>query len=311
MGGVGTAIVDNSFAVFYNPAGLAFASGINFAGSFVKPFPFFEHTIHSLTALSFSFKGFGTLAISVNRFWKERQAITDETNEYIGVGKEKLNFFNSTHCEVKLSYATLLSKHASVGVSISKLHTKLSEIDAHAERRGGKAYTALFGAGLIFKNIFPKATWKPKRNHQSNLLQKYAAKCDDVGFSFGLSVLNAGPKITFIDYAQGDNPPTLVSMGLAYWPMSSPILTLLISTDFEKEIFESSSLDYIHLGNEFRLLNIFSIRTGYFLDTNKPKTSYFTFGGGIHFKYFSFNVARYKRSLLPTWHFDGTLSVEI
>ncbi|NIU08417.1 MAG: hypothetical protein GWN81_06050, partial [Phycisphaerae bacterium] len=107
MGGVGTAIVDNSFAVFYNPAGLAFANGINLAGSFVKPFPFFEHTIHSLTALSASFKGFGTLAISANRFWRERQAITDETGpEIIGVDEKKFNFFKSTHWEIKLSYAT-------------------------------------------------------------------------------------------------------------------------------------------------------------------------------------------------------------
>ena len=89
------------------------------------------------------------------------------------------------------------------------------------------------------------------------------------------------------------------------------MLTLLISTDLEKEIFASSALDHIRFGNEIRLLDLFSLRTGYVWDTNKPSTSYFTFGGGVHLKYFSFNVARYERALLPTWQVDGALSLEI
>jgi hypothetical protein len=32
---------------------------------------------------------------------------------------------------------------------------------------------------------------------------------------------------------------------------------------------------------------------------------------GFHTRYFSFNLARYKRTLLPSWQFDGTISLEI
>lgn len=312
IGGTGTAIVDNSFATFYNPAGLAFANGINFASSYVKPFAFFDHTVHSLSALSVSVEGFGTLALSANRFWRERQAITDETGPGIlGMEEEKFKFFTPIHWEAKLSYAILLSKHASIGLNVSLLRINLSRNVAYAKSEKGKTSTMMFGAGLMFKNILPNTTLKPGLNHRCNFLHKYAEKRKDAGLSLGFSILNAGNKITFIDDSQKDNPPTLASIGFAYWPISSPIVTLMISTDFEKEIFESSSLDYIHFGKEIRLLNIFSVRTGYFLDTDIPKTSYFTFGGGIHFKYFSFNVARYKRSLLPTWHFDGTIFMEI
>ena len=128
MGGAGTAITDNGFAVFYNPAGLAFAKGITAAGSFGKPYPFFKHTIHSLTALSFPLKGCGTLAISANRFWRERQVITSDYGPNgINVNGENLNFFKSTHWEAKLSYATLLNNHMSIGVNISFLRIKLSE----------------------------------------------------------------------------------------------------------------------------------------------------------------------------------------
>lgn len=312
MGGVGTAIVDNSFAVYYNPAGLGFSRGIGLLGSFVKPFSFFDNTIHSLSAISASIQDFGTFAISANRIWRERQAITDETGpDLLGIDGEEFNFLKSTHWEVKLSYATTITRNIAVGLNVSLLRIKLSNIGAGAERGDGKTYAALFGGGLLIKNIFPAATLKPKQTHQSNFLKRHADNRDYQGFSVGVSILNAGPKIAFIDNAQKDDPPTLVSLGLAYWPVSSDIYSLMLAADFEKQVFESSTLDYIHLGNEVRILNFFSGRTGYFLDTNEPHTSYFTFGGGIHFKYFSFNVARYKRSLLATWHFDGTISVEL
>ena len=168
----------------------------------------------------------------------------------------------------------------------------------------------LFGAGVLLRDILPEATWKPPLNHNSTFLNRYADARERSGLSVGFSLSNAGPSISFIDNAQKDNPPTLISIGTAYFPVSSPVFTLLFSIDFEKEIFESSPLDYLHLGDEITLFNIVSLRSGYFLDTNSPTTSYFTFGGGIHLKFFSFNIARYKRSLLPSWHFDGTISLE-
>ncbi len=311
LGGLGTAIVDNSFAVYYNPAGLAFSKGIDIVGSFVKPFSFFENTIHSLSAVSMSIKDYGTFAISANRFWRERQEITHNTPEIVGIDGEKFSFLKSTHWEAKLSYATLLNRNVSVGINISLLRIKLSNIGAGTELEGGKIYTAMFGGGLLIKNIFPKATLKLMHRHQSNFLMQHANNRDYQGISIGFAVLNVGSKIIFIDDAQKDNPPTLVSLGFAYWPVSSNIYSIMLSTDFEKQIFESSTLDYIHLGTEIRILHLFSVRTGYILDTSKPYTSYFSFGGGIHLKYFSINIARYKRSIVPTWHFDGTISVEI
>jgi len=309
MGGVGAALVDNSFAVYYNPAALAFSTGIDLIGSFVKPFSFFDNTIHSLSGISIPIKDFGTLAISANRFWRERQAITEETGpDMLGIDGEKFNFFKSTHWEVKLSYATLINKNLSVGLNLSLLRIKLADIGVGAERGVGKTNAALFGGGFLIKNIFPNTTFNPQQKQGGNFFGKNL----DIhqGFSIGFSILNAGPKITFINDSQKDNPPTLASLGFAYWPVSSEAYSLMVSTDFEKQIFESSTLDYIHLGSEFRYL-LFSIRGGYFLDTNAPSTSYFTYGGGIYFKYLTFNVARYKRSLLSTWHFDGTLSLEL
>lgn len=302
---------------FYNPAGLAFAHGIQLSGSFVKPFPFFEHTIHSLTALSISLNGFGTLAISTYRFWRERQAITFETGpDIIAVDGEDFNFFKPTHWEIKLSYARRLNQQVAIGINISLLRIKLFDFDSSGpiplggESGKVKNYTGMFGFGFLFKNIFPKATWKPKLQHKSSFLNKYSVKHDDVGLSVGFSILNAGPKIKFIG-DQKDNPPTIASLGLAFQAISSPLLSYLIATDFQKEIFESSLLDHIHLGNEIRVYNLFSIRSGYFLNIEHSNAALFTYGVGVQLKYFTLNIARYNRSLQSTWHFDGTVSWEI
>jgi hypothetical protein len=312
MGGVGNAITENSFAVYYNPAGLAFVKGINLASSYVKPFPFFNHTHHSLTALSVSFVRLGTFALSINRFWRERQIWTEEDSpEAIGIDGEKTNFFKPTHWEAKFSYATFLKENISIGLNLSLLRMKLSEIHQGEERKDGKTGTVLLGAGFLIKNVLPKSTLKTKYSLNNTLIDKIADRQKYEGISFGLALLNAGTKITFIDNARNDNPPTVLVLGVAYWLLFSDHLSILLSTDLEKQIFESSGLNYIHLGNELRLFRLFSVRMGYFLDTFKQKTSYFTFGGGVNLKFLSINLARYKRSLLPTWHFDGTISLEI
>jgi hypothetical protein len=54
MGGVGTALHEDAFAMYYNPSALAFSRRFNAVGSLVKPLPFFGNTVHSFTKF-FSF----------------------------------------------------------------------------------------------------------------------------------------------------------------------------------------------------------------------------------------------------------------
>lgn len=310
MGGTSTALDDNAFAVFYNPAALP-SDKYSFVGSYVEPFPFLESTIHSLTAFSMPINGFGILGISANRFWKESQAFTNEVGDIMGGDLEKPDFLKATHWEIKLTYATALSKNISFGINLSYLRIKLSEATVGQEKGEGKTSTLLYGGGILFKNILNGATLKLNNEPENDFLRKYADNREFSGFSIGMSILNAGSKIKYVDYDQGDKPPTIFSIGFAYWPISSSSIDILISTDFEKEVHESSTLDYIHYGGEIRLINLLALRAGYFSDVSDPKTSYYTCGAGILLKFLSLNVARYERAYLPTWHFDATLALEI
>jgi hypothetical protein len=303
MGGVGTALHGDAFSAYYNPAGLAFSKSITLVGSFCKPLPFFDGVGHSMFGASLHSSSFGTIAASANIFWKDVQLRTDESGNEIGG-------FEETSWSGKISYATSTLKDVSVGVGIGLVRVNLAEIGAGSEKGDGKSGAVIFDFGFLFRSLIPQATWSPSGMKVSKGIMEITEGQQEAGISLGLSVLNVGPKITFIDHSQADPLPTRLTLGLAYWPISSDGVSLMLASDFEKELHESSTLDHVLLGGEARLFRVLALRAGYSLDTYGPKNSYSTLGAGIRLKFVSANVARYTRALIPSWHFDGTFSME-
>jgi hypothetical protein len=301
MGGVGTTLYGDAFATYYNPAGLSFSKSLSLVGSVVNPMPFFNNIVHSYLSGSYRLKkGYGTFAVSSNLFWKGKQVVTDELGNVRSLDEKDI-----FHWQAKFSYATLLSKNISIGINISLLKISLAEFGASKEKGTGKTSTALFDFSILIKNLFPSATLINSETDMKNDL------VSNHGFSIGVAFLNLGQKIAFIDQEQKDNPPSLISIGFSYWPLQSNIISLMFATDFEKQMYESSLIDYIHSGSEVQLLHFIFLRAGYFLDTFGPKNSYATIGAGVHYKFFSINLARYTKAILPAWHFDGSISVNL
>ena len=308
LGGAGTAITEDGFAVYYNPAGLGFARRVQVAASYVKPFSFLENTRHVLNALTVRLKNFGTIAISANRFWREPLLVTTETGpEPVAiVGSNSFDYFDDYDREVKLSYATLINPHLSIGVNASLLYFKLFDDG------DGSSTSLLLGAGMLVKDLLPSLTFVCTGCSHKGFTERlpfYSPK-KRAGISLGISVRNIGPKITFVDASQSDSPPSLISLGLGYWSIATPLVGHLITIDFEKQLFETSLFDFIHLGQELLLADLLAIRFGYNWDTAGPRTSYFTSGFGVRFGPLSFNLARYKRDFKTRTHIDGTLSLE-
>jgi len=124
------------------------------------------------------------------------------------------------------------------------------------------------------------------------------------GLSLGIVYQNIGPQIIFIDPDQADKPPTLIKIGLAYFPIILNNYSLLVSTDFEKQLNEKSVLDFIHIGVELGLFNAIFLRSGYFNDMYEPMTSYHSFGAGLKYRKIEFNLAQYQMTIVPAWHFE-------
>lgn len=305
MGGVGTALSQDVFASYFNPAGLAFSRQMGIGGSFVRPIPFFGNTAHSYVSFVTDLESLGAIGVSSNLFWKGKQVRTGAG------GPGLLGDENLLDWQGKVSYAKPIIDFLSVGASISVLQENLSEFGTDQEPGMGRSTSVLFDAGIMIKDLWTDATWNPYDQEADFEFDDIVDPFAHRGVSLGLSVLNLGPNLSFIDPDQSDHPPSVLSLGVAYSPMRSHVVGLLIDVDLEKQLFEKSTLDYVHWGSELRVYRFISLRGGFFQDTYGPKNSYWTWGAGLHLRFASFNVARYTRMLLPSWHVDGTLSWEI
>lgn len=302
MGGVGTALYDNAYTAYYNPAALAFSDRITLVGSFVKPLPFFGNITHSFIGGSVRTDKVGTFGFSANLIWKGPQPQTDVTGNEINytTGGYTLNW------QGKISYAVPVTSNFSIGTNLSLLRIKLSDgIFVENEKREGKSITVLFDLGIFWKDLLPQSTLKSNSPRDEWYIGK-----EKEGISIGMTLLNVGQKISFINKERSDNAPAKFMVGASYCPIFINEGSILLATDFEKQLYEPSFVDYMHLGAELNFVHLLSFRIGRFVDTKEPKTSYNTYGAGINIKYFSVNLARYEKTLLPTWHYDATFSLE-
>ena len=310
MGGIGSALSNDIYSAYYNPAGLAFSKKITLTGSFVKPFPFFGNIANSFFGISLKIDNSNTLGISSNLFWMGKQIRTSEAGPK-PIGIEDTPF----HWHIKLSYSYLILNHFSAGISAGILQVNLSDRPVGEEQNTANTTTILVDLGILAKDLLPESTYE-----LDNSTTKYAPFFDWLleigedyisrGFSVGMSISNLGPDISYIDKEQSDSPPSKLLLGFTYNIFNSNPLGILIGADFEKRLNESNTLDYLHMGGEIKLFKVLNVRLGYFLNTIENGYSYLTYGGGISLKFLSLNVARYNRSLQSTWHFDSVISLE-
>ncbi len=310
MGGIGTALHTDIYSAYYNPAALVFSSRMTLTGSFVKPFPFFGNIANSFFGISYKIDESNALALSGNLFWMGKQVITFESSPD-PYGLEERPF----HWHLKLSYGLKLLENFSAGASFSLLNINLSDITVGEESGDPTTLTVLVDAGIFLRNIIPEATIDNPVEKISytpffDWLIEIGEENQCKGISIGLAATNLGPEISYIDAVQSDPPPSKLSLGFTYVPVSLNPIRVIIGSDFEKRLNESNNSDYIHLGSEIKFFNSFVLRGGYFWGTSASSISYVTFGLGLNIKYFSINFARYNRSLQSTWHFDSTISLE-
>lgn len=308
MGGAGVAIVNNSLSAYYNPAGLGFNKTFNVAGTFMQPYSTFYNTAQSILSVYSHFEDVGTFAISLNAYWFENQVRTSSNEPSpIGMTRDKPDFFDPTHLQIKLSYATEIANDISFGISTSLLMNSLSPQPTEGEREGGSNTTLMADIGILVKDLLMGTTFTSQPIDSATVIT------DNIrpGVSIGFSVLNLGPKIFFIDKEQSDPPPSFALLGISYTPIYTYGFTSRFLLDIEKRIYDSDEIDFIHLGSEVRLFKLVSLRVGYLFNNVNDDLSYPTFGFGINLKLLNVNVSHYKKYVVPTWQFDAKISLEL
>jgi hypothetical protein len=305
LGESGAGLADNSAAIFWNPAGLAFQTGTELSITHSNWLPQFHLDLFYdyLTFKQYLADIDGTISASITYMNYGEFIQTGETSP------DEIGRFRSFDAAATVGYATKLSPDWGIGMNFRIIHSRLSgEITVGNQRGTGAATSVSFDiAGM----------WRP-----SKLVLPLLD--EDIGnrFSVGANLSNLGPKIYYINKAQADPIPTNFRLGFAYKIMDEEYNSLVYTLDFSKllvskndstrakdefykAIFTSWADEPLNeeikdivstMGLEFTYGKpsdfLFALRAGYFYeDPTKGNRKFVTFGAGIRYDIYGFDFS--------------------
>ncbi len=310
MGESGTGLADNSAAIFWNPAGIAFLRGSEVSITHSNWLPQFHLDLFYdyLTYRQYipSISGSVTSSITYMNF-----------GEFVRTGPDSptpIGTFNSFDAALTLGYATQLSDDWGVGFNFRIIHSRLSDQPTANEQGSGVATTVSFDvAGM----------WRPGK-----LVLPLLDSNIGGDFSVGVNLSNMGPKIYYIDRAQADPIPTNFRLGFAYQIFHDKYNSLLYTLDFSKLLVSKDSTTSKEFyqaifdswtdrpfNEELRSIQtsmgveywygepgnfLFALRAGYFYeDPSFGNRKFLSFGAGIRYDIYGFDFSYLTSSVFP------------
>lgn len=310
LGESGTGLADNSSAVFWNPAGLAFQTGTELSITHSNWLPQFNLDLFYdyLTYKEYFKELQGTVGASITYMNYGQFVRTNEFNQTLGT-------FRSFDAAMTIGYATKLSTDWGIGFNFRIIHSQLSDQPTAEEQGRGVATSVSFDVGGM---------WRPLK-----LILPFVDEDISNKLSIGADISNLGPKIYYIDRAQADPIPTEFRLGFAYSVLSDEYNSLTYTLDFSKLLVHTSSagdtaagiapttdpfykaiftawqapsfgaemqsiqtsmgLEYWYgIAGDFR----FALRTGFFYeDPSYGDRKFVTFGAGIRYDIYGFDFS--------------------
>lgn len=216
IGESGAGLADNSSAIFWNPAGIAFQSGTELSITHSNWLPQFQLDLFYdyLTYRQYveDLSGSVTGSITYMNF-----------GEFVRTGPDSpdpIGTFRSFDAALTLGYATKLSPDWGLGLNARLIHSRLSDKPTAEEQGKGVATSVSFDIG---------AMWRP-----TSLVLPFID--EDIGdkISIGVNLSNLGPKIYYIDRDQADPIPTNFRLGFAFNFYKDEYNSISATLDFSK-----------------------------------------------------------------------------
>lgn len=209
MGEAQTAIADDAYASYWNPAGLGFLQGTEVAMMHVNWLPnLADDLYYDFFAFRRHVPHLGTLGGHLIYLNLGEQIRTGDFGDVQGV-------FTSFMMATSLSYGSLLSKTSSFGLNAKISYQHLTPYGAGAEVGSGTSVDFGFDVGYLKKEfIVPQ-------------------------LDFAATVTNIGPKVAFIDPAQADPQPTNLTIGLNFRLVDTEYNQLNLVYDVNKMLITS------------------------------------------------------------------------
>ena len=319
IGESGTGLADNSAAIFWNPAGVAFLSGTEVSITHSNWLPQFN------LDLFYDYLSFRTYIEDISGSFTSSITYMN-FGEFIRTGENDptpLGTFSAFDAALTLGYATKLGTDWGIGMNFRIIHSQLSTQPTGEEEGSGVATSVSFDLA---------AMWRPER------LDLFGWVTEN-RFSIGANLSNLGPKITYIDQAQSDPIPTNFRLGMAFHLLKDEFNSLIYTLDFSKLLVsrDSTTSEEFYTGiitswgdatisDELRDIVtsmgleywygtpgdfLFALRAGYFYeDPSYGNRQFMTFGAGIRYDIYGFDFS-YISSIAENHPLDETLRFTI
>ncbi len=221
MGESGTALADNSSAIFWNPAGLAFQTGSEISITHSNWLPQFNLDIFYdyLTFKKYVDDINGTVSASITFMNFGEFVRTDAAGNQVGT-------FRSFDGALTLGYATKLGNDWGIGFNARIIHSRLSTKGTAGEEGTGVATSVSFDIATM---------WRPAKLNIP-LIGNF-----DNRLSIGLNLSNVGPEIYYIDKAQSDPIPTNLRLGFGIKVFQNEFNSLTYTLDFSRLLIQVPS----------------------------------------------------------------------
>jgi hypothetical protein len=259
MGESYVALAQDATAAWWNPGGLAFVKGRNFAFMHSQLVPDLASDVYyEFLGYSTEIGGVGTMALSVVYLTYGESIATNPEGTPLGT-------FTSWEGSGVASFAMPLSDNLGMGVSVKFIRVDYAPAEFTVENENGAGTSFAVDAGALYRD--------PAHN-----------------FSLGLAVTNMGPDISFIDREQSDPLPWTARFGAAYTFISDEVSNFLVTADLEQSLVwlvdndtDNRRSEIYHAGAEYRYVNMLSGRIGYIYDEDGDFSSA-TYGLGFIYK---------------------------
>lgn len=302
LGESGTGLADNSAAIFWNPAGIAFLTGTELSITHSNWLPQFNLDLFYdyLTYRQYFEELDGSVTASITYM---------NFGEFVRTGPDSpdpIGTFRSFDAALTLGYATKIDPDWGLGFNFRLIHSRLSDAPTAEEQGSGVATSVSFDVA---------AMWRPVRFVLPFIDEDIGGK-----LSIGVNLSNLGPKIYYIDRAQADPIPTNFRLGFAYKILDDEYNSMIYTLDFSKllvsrdgatskefyqaiftawaddsfseelrDIVTSMGLEYWY-GSPGDFL--FALRSGFFYeDPSYGNRKFFTLGAGIRYDLYGFDFA--------------------
>ena len=217
---------------------------------------------------------------------------------------------------IGLLYGRQLTPRLSAAVNVQFLRRSVGTFVNFADPEQSLAANSVAAdVGLVFSGLLKASTISLDLPLNPELADMEKQESQS-GIALGVSLLNFGPRVSLIDGSESDPLPLMLSTGITYHVLTSPVVRLDAHADFQKLLLDSDGTipkaahkalfsswrgkpfkeSSYHFGADMMLFSVFLLQYGHIYDPSQPQEGFQhtnSFGIALQTRYFSIHYSQW------------------